>query len=299
MKPLRWPSHTPAQWAVILLLLTLAACGGVPLAPSVSTDGTQAALLAQAGNAGDNQAAATAEVQRAHAQATLSAAVSTVSAAQTQDQSAANVIAVHVAATAEIERANAQATLASADSTQSAALAQDAIRQRQVADQATAAAQAVLVQQNADDMAAGTQTAVAEGIATEAGSAAATSQWYTEQGRQRDAQRQVPITFLLTWCWPAFLVLVAGLAVWGLWRWLRLRQTKQRMFNELLEELPAPPTMATPPPAPDNPPYTEGDPAGNGYELTEPEDQVQRWLGEVKDKLQGTDEKDQDDDTNH
>ena len=59
---------------------------------------------------------------RANAQATLNSVNATLSAAQTQEQNNANIIAAQVAATAEIVRANAQATLNSAGSTQSAAL---------------------------------------------------------------------------------------------------------------------------------------------------------------------------------
>jgi len=100
-----------------------------------------------------------------------------LSAAQTQQQDSANVIVAQIAAAAEIVRANAQATLVVAGSTQSASLTQDAIRQTQVQEQ-----------QNRDEMAAGTQTAVANLIATQTQSAVATSQWYAEQSRQREEQ---------------------------------------------------------------------------------------------------------------
>jgi hypothetical protein len=97
---------------------------------------------------------------RANAQATLNSANATLGAVQTQQQNDANVIA----ATAEIARANAQATLNSAGSTQSAALTQDAIRQTQMADLATTGAQAIVNQQYKDELAAGTQTAVANNL---------------------------------------------------------------------------------------------------------------------------------------
>ena len=97
---------------------------------------TLAAALTQEKNNADNQAAATAEIVRANAQATLNSANATLSAAQTQDQNNANVIAAQIAATAEIVRANAQATLNSAGSTQSAALTQDAIQYRPASDEA-------------------------------------------------------------------------------------------------------------------------------------------------------------------
>jgi hypothetical protein len=129
-----------AIWALVFVLLTLAACGTLPEtapAPAVavplgtpvetSAQATLEAALIQGKNNADNQAGAAAEIVRAHAQATLVAA----------------------------------------GSTQSAALTQDAIRQTQVQEQ-----------QNKDAIAAGTQTVVANLIATQTRSAVATSQWY-------------------------------------------------------------------------------------------------------------------------
>ncbi len=104
-----------------------AATAGAPC--EACSPATLAAALTREKNNGDNQAAATAEVVRANAQSTLNAANATLSAAQTQDQNNANVIAAQIAATAEIVRANAQATINSAGSTQSAAFTQDVIRQ--------------------------------------------------------------------------------------------------------------------------------------------------------------------------
>ena len=177
---------------------------------------------------------------RANAQATLNSANATLSAAQTQDQNNANVIAAQIAATAEIERANAQATLNSAGSTQSVALTQDAIRQTQMADLATTNAQALVLQQNKNELAAGTQTAIANNIATQTQAAAATSQWYTDQDRQREEQRQGPIAFLWIWCLPIFIVILAGLVLWGFWRWLRIQQANQRILENPVDKLPAP-----------------------------------------------------------
>lgn len=132
--------HITAIWILLLVLLTLAACNGVTVTPSTQGEGlllatpaqtstpcepcaqaTLAAALTQGKNETDNQAAATAEIVRANAQATVNSANATLSAAQTQSQNNANVIAAQIAATAEIVRANAQATLNSAGSTQSAA----------------------------------------------------------------------------------------------------------------------------------------------------------------------------------
>jgi hypothetical protein len=182
-----------AIFALILAIASLAACGttatqstpgeGLLLPASTETSvpceacarATLAVALTEGKNNADNQAAATAEVLRANAQATLNSANGTLSAVQTQQQNDANLLAAQIAATAEIVRANAQATLNSAGSTQSAALTADAIRQTQMADLATTGAQAIVNQQNKNDLAASTQTAVANNIATQTQAAMATS----------------------------------------------------------------------------------------------------------------------------
>jgi cobalamin biosynthesis Mg chelatase CobN len=241
------------------------------------------AMTQQQINAG-NQAAADAEVVRANAQATLNSANATLSAAQTQQQNDANVLAAQIAATAEVVRANAQATLSSAGSTQSAALTADAIRQTQMADVATTGAQAALNQQYQNNLAAGTQTAIANSIATQGQASVATSQWYVNQSRQREEQRQGPITFLWVWCLPVFLVLLAGLVLWGAWRRLTIQQDNQRILKKPVDRLPAPAIEV---------PHHHHD----GYQLTKPDDQVEQWLDEVKDKLLDSDKKDKDGNT--
>jgi hypothetical protein len=321
-------NHKPSIFAIfvlILILLILTACNGMTVTPSPFAEGMQlsmstqvsapceacaqatlAVALTQEKNNADNQAAATAEIARANAQATLSSANATVSAAQTQDQNNANVIAAQVAATAEIVRANAQATLNSAGATQSAALAQDAIRQTQAqydlqVTQAvgTQDANAMLTQQNKNDLAAGTQTVVANLIATQTQSAAATSQWYTDQSRQREEQRQGPIAFLWMWCLPTFIVLLAGLALWGFWRWMKIQQANQRIVENPVGKLQAPAVEVIHHQYDDSLPYLESDVVDGHYQLTQPEpaDQVQQWVDEVKDKLQSSDEEDEDDNT--
>jgi hypothetical protein len=255
---------------------------------------TLAVALTQEKNNADNQAAATAEIVRANAQSTLNSANATLSAAQTQEQNNANAIAAQIAATAEIVRANAQATLNSAGSTQNAALTQDVINQTQMADLATTGAQSLLNQQNKDDLAASTQTAVANDIATQTRAAAATSQWYADQARQREEQRQGPIAILWMLCLPAFIVLFAGLVLWGFWRWLKIQQANQRILENPVERLQAPEAEVI---EPDSPPYLENDIVDGRYQpLARPDDQMRRWLDEVKRKLRSRDEKDQDDD---
>jgi len=256
---------------------------------------TMAAALTQMQNNSDVQAAATAEIVRANAQATLNSANATLSVVQTQDQSYANAIA----ATAEIVRANAQATLNSAGATQDAALTQDAIRQTQVADVATTDAQSLLIQQNKDDLAAGTQTAIANNIATQTQAAAATSQWYSNQARQDEAQRRAPITFLWIWCFPVFIVLLVGLFLWGYWRRLKIQQDNQRILESPTDELPAPTIEIVPHQHDDSLPYIESDIIDTRYRPMKPDDQVRGWLDEVKRKLLSRDKEDEDDHTNN
>jgi len=42
-------------------------------------------------------------------------------------------------------------------------------------------------------------------------------------------------------------------------------------------------------------PYVESDVVDNGYQVTTPDDQVQKWVDEVKGKLMDSDKKDEDD----
>jgi hypothetical protein len=251
----------------------------------------QAAALTQEKNNGDIQAAATAEIVRANAQATLNSANATLSAAQTQDQNNANIVAAQIAATAEIVRANAQATINSAGSTQSAAQTQDAIQQTQMADQATSGALAVLNQQDRDQLAADTQTAIANTIATQTQVAAATSQWYVDQSRQRDEQIQGPIAFLWMLCLSMFILLFGGLVLWGFWRWLKIQQSNQRILEKPVDRLPAQILYQEEHPEP----YIESDVVDGFHQPTKPDDQVRGWLDEVKRSLLGSDKKDEND----
>jgi hypothetical protein len=305
-----------AFYGVISLLLILSACSALtPVQPANELLGvspvptytfcdacdqaTLVAALTQEKHNADNQAAATAEIVRANAQATLNSANATVNAVQTQDQNNANVIAAQIAATAELQRANAQATLNSAGATQSIALTQDAIQQTQMADLATSNSQALALQQNQNALAAGTQTAVANNIATQTQAAAATSQWYVDQDRQRAEQRQGPIAFLWTLCLPIFLVIFAGLVLWGFWRWLRIQQSNQRILVRPVEVL-QPPSIEVIDQQTDDAslPYLESDLTANHHQhITQPDDQMRRWLDEVKRKLRRSDEENKDDNT--
>jgi hypothetical protein len=65
-----------------------------------------------------------------------------------------------------------------------------------VEDLATTGAQAAVNQQYEDELAASAQTAIANIIATQGQVAAATSQWYVDQGRQRNRQRSKSIRMM-------------------------------------------------------------------------------------------------------
>lgn len=312
---MRRGSYFTAIWILIFMLFTLTACDAVTSTPYVASDSvlmatpalmtescpscaeaTLAVILTQEKGNADFQAAATAEILRANAQATLNSANATLSAAQTQQQNNNNIIAAQIAATAEIVRANAQATLNSAGSTQIAAMTQAQYNLQVTESARTQEAAALLIQQNKDDLAASTQTAVANIIATQTQSAAATSQWYTDQERQRDEERQGPIAFVWTWCLPVFFVLFAGLILWGFRRWLSIQQSNQRILENPVERLPEPVTEVRRHRHDDPIPYIEGNVLDGGYQVTTPEDQVPQWLDEVKDELLSSDEKERDDD---
>lgn len=292
---------------LFLILLTLSACdvppvtaypaeAGVVLAtPLLANSARATPALAQALNSLDLQAAATAEIERANAQATLDSANATMGAVQTQAQNDANFVAAQVAATAEVARANAQATLFSAGSTQFAAQTQSQYDLQSTQAAGTQSAADMMTQQYQNALAAGTQTAIADNIATQTQSAAATSQWYADQERQREEERQAPIAFLWMWCLPMFIVILAGLALWGFWRWMKIQQANQH----IPEQLQAPSAEAVH--QHNNAlPYIEGDVIDSGYQVTTPDDQTHEWLDEVKDQLQSSDEKDKnDDDTSH
>lgn len=316
-------SHFAAILVLILALLTLTSCDGVTVTPPVSREGvllstpmqftpaladtfcvacdqaTLAAALTQQKNSSDNQAAATAEIVRANAQATVNSANATLSSALTQEQNNANAVAAQIAATAEIVRANAQATVNSAGATQVAAMTQSQYNLQVTQAIGTQGAESIQTQQNKDDLAASTQTAVANNIATQTQIAVATAQWYTDRDRQRDEQRQGPIAFLWMWCLPMFVVMFAGLLLWGFWRWLKIQQTNQRILETPVDKLPALPAEVRRHRHDDELPYVDSDVA-DGYQVTKPDD-VEQWLDEVKDKLQKSsdeDEKKKDDNTN-
>lgn len=197
--------------SMFMLLILLSACYSLTATPmaaeSVSIQPvkteicvacdleTLSAGIVQEQNNIDIQAVATAEDLLAKAQETLNSANATLNAVQTQEQNNADAIAAQIEATAKLARANAKATLVAAGSTQSAALTQDVIQQTQV-------------QYN---------LRVAEDVATQNANAIAMQQ-------QQETQQQAPLAFIWMWCFPIFILLLAGLVLWGTWRWFRMQQ---------------------------------------------------------------------------
>lgn len=297
---------------LILLSLTLTACSGpstilvngtpqpqstqVGAPCDVCDQATQAAAQTQDQISANNQAASTAEIVRADAQAALNSANATLNVAQTQDQNSANVIAAQIAATSKIERANALATLNSAGSTQSAAQTQDAIQQTQIAGQSTTNAEAILNQQDKDAVAASTQTAVANNIATQT-QAAVISQGFADQARQNAQQAQGPLGFIWMWCLPIFIVLLGALALWGVWRWLKIQQANQRILEKPAHKLETPPAGDEQHHQYDSLPSLDDDVVDRRYHLTKPDDQVGNWRDEVKRKLQSDEKENEDENT--
>jgi hypothetical protein len=304
MSAMRHNVRVVAILGTVSMLLILSAC--YPLTESPSTAEKLSVTPTQTGatceECGqeqyfvDNQAVATAEIMGDAAQATLNSVNATLSAAQTQEQSNANFIAAQIAATAEVVRANAQATLVAAGSTQSAALTQDVIQQTQVqyslqvtADMATQNAIATVTQQNRNFLAANTQTAIANYIATQ-------TQLYINETHQLEEQRRGPITFLWMWCLPIFIVLLASLVLWGFWRWLKIQQANQHILENPVDKSQAPMIEIIHYQQDDTLPYLESGDVDSRYPLTKPDDyQVRRWLDEVKRKLVGSGKEDEDD----
>jgi hypothetical protein len=319
--------HIAAILVLIFVSLILTGCDGMTVTPAAQQEGimlatpvlltgaceacdqaTLAAALTQQKISADNQTASTAEIARVNAQATFNSANATLNAAQVQAQNNANFLAAQVAATAEVARANAQATVNSAGSTQAAAMTQSQYNLQVTQAIGTQSAQAVIIQQNKNDLVAGTQTSIANNIATQTQVAAATSQWYTDQERQREEQRQRqgPLGYLWIWCPPIFIVLLAGLVLWGFWRWLKIQQNNQRILESPVEQLPVPMAEVRRHRHDDELPYLDVDVVDTRYRLTEPDDQesddqesddqVDQWVDDVKSQLLKS-EKEKDDNT--
>lgn len=290
---------------IIIMILTMVSCGGgqrvlyytpearvplgtpelIPPAQDPAEDAAVAAImLTQEQAQVDAEAEATAQMARAMAQAVLNSANATLGVAQTQAQGEANQLAAELAATAEILRADAQSTLVSAAFTQVAAQTQDSIRQTQDAAFATSDALVLLDQQNEAALAAGTQTAVANIIATRTQAAVATLQGYADDKRELEDKLQGPFTYFWMCGLPIFLALLAGLGLWAFWRWTKIKQDNQRMLESPVQVFQSPAPI-----------YFDDTLVDHHPHLTAPGEQVNDWMDEVKTELLNNDEKDQDD----
>lgn len=286
---------------LILTFVILASCDAQKNTPSTSVNGlllpmstdagpnictecvqaTQAAELTQAKSSTSANEAATAEIMRINAKSTLNSVGATLGAAQVQAQSKANSVAAQMASTAEIIRANAQATMIAADSTQNVVLTQNAIRQTeaqinaQMTDSmATQYAISAETQQTYNLFVSETQNSVAAGFASQTQSAIATSQWYSEQERQREVQIRGPLAILWVWC-PGLLILIFILVgAYSFLRWMIIQKDDQINDPELLVPVVLEPILIN-----DN---------------AKPNDDIDLWLDEVKRKLIA-DKKDNDD----
>jgi hypothetical protein len=98
------------------------------------------------------------------------------------------------------------------------------------------------------------------------------------------------------WFLPIFIILFAGLLLWGFWRWLKIQQANQRILENSVDKLPALGSGVPHHHHDGSLPYLDSDIVDDGYQVTKPDD-VGQWLDEVKDKLQSSDEKDKDDNT--
>ena len=95
-----------------------------------------------------------------------------------------------------------------------------------------------------------------------------------------------------------FILLVAGLVLWGFWRWLRIQQANQRILDNPVARLQAPPAEVQHQ-HDDALPYLETDVVDSSTQFTKPDDQVRGWLDEVKTKLLNSDKKEEDDHTDN
>ena len=229
----------------------------------------------------------------------MNSANATLNAVQTQNQNNANIVAAQIAATAEFIpcQCTGNPGCSRFDTERGANPGRDAadpdtVRFAGDAGSRDAECEALLAQQYKNDLASGTQTAVADTIATQTQVAVVTAQFYADQSRQVDAQRQVPLTFLLVWCLPAFLVLAAGVVIWGIWRGIRVQQANQRIIDNPTEKVAGACTQQD-----DSSKRLESDIIDSQFKLTKPVDQSRRWIDEVKRKLLSSDKKDEDDHT--
>jgi hypothetical protein len=98
------------------------------------------------------------------------------------------------------------------------------------------------------------------------------------------------------WCLPMFILLLVGLILWGIWRWLRIQQSNQRILEQPADRLLVLPAKVIDHEQDDAQPYMESDVVDDADPLSNSDDQVRGWLDDVKRDLRRSDEKDEDDD---
>ena len=86
------------------------------------------------------------------------------------------------------------------------------------------------------------------------------------------------------------------MVLWGFWRWLRIQQANQRILANPVERLPAQTEEVRRHRHDDPVPYIDSD-VDSGYQVTTPDDQVNKWVDEVKSKLNDSDKKNENDNT--
>jgi hypothetical protein len=246
----------------------------------------------QSSNA-DLQAAATANIVAANAQATLNAVNATSSALQAEQKNQANIVIAQITATAAVANANIQATLASSAETQSAAQTQDAIQQTQIVAQATSDAQATQAVQAQQTMSAATQTTTANQFLVMTQVAYATSQWTAQQDRLQAEKAQGSAALIWTWCMPSFIVMLGGLFLFGSWRWMGTRED-QTHLEKPGEQLHLPRVRVIDHQPGDTQPYIEAHVVERRKyrRLTKPDDQVGKWVDEVKREIANDEQED-------
>jgi hypothetical protein len=99
---------------------------------------------------------------------------------------------------------------------------------------------------------------------------------------------------------PILLLLLAGLILWAFGRWLRIQQNNQRILENPVDRWQRPVVQVIEAQADNLVPYIERDVLDDGgYHPAPPDNQMRRWLDEVKRKLRSSDKQDEDDNTDN
>ena len=85
----------------------------------------------------------------------------------------------------------------------------------------------------------------------------------------------------------------------GFWRWFKNRQVTQFILENPVDRLPAPTIEIVPHLHDDSLPYLESDVVEDRFQHVQPDDQMRRWLDEVKRKLLKIDKEDEENEINN